>query len=191
MIKTVGYNRFGFDSEVDVDLLRSLYLVSILIAKAGIRLMEPRPQPMSRRAPRSLPSPAARSKATAPSRCTTRTPTQSSTPLSPNSLPSVSCQMPTESEFWVSACCSGSADFCSHRWCRIRRIASRRQTDAARPRGHRARQLLHWFQDYRECYYIYIADDQTNHWIGHPNFEMVRHDVVEPFLIEVDREFKP
>ena len=28
----------------------------------------------------------------------------------------------------------------------------------------------------------------VSHWIGHPNFEMVRHDVVEPFLIEVDRE---
>lgn len=28
----------------------------------------------------------------------------------------------------------------------------------------------------------------VSHWVGHPNFEMVRHDVVEPFLIEVDRE---
>jgi UDP-glucuronate decarboxylase len=27
-----------------------------------------------------------------------------------------------------------------------------------------------------------------SHWIGHPNFEMVRHDVVEPFMIECDRE---
>lgn len=30
---------------------------------------------------------------------------------------------------------------------------------------------------------------QVSHWVGHPNFEMVRHDVVEPFLIEVDRKF--
>lgn len=28
----------------------------------------------------------------------------------------------------------------------------------------------------------------VSHWIGHPNFELVRHDVVEPFMIEVDRE---
>jgi UDP-glucuronate decarboxylase len=28
----------------------------------------------------------------------------------------------------------------------------------------------------------------VNHWIGHPNFEMVRHDVVEPFMIECDRK---
>ncbi len=29
----------------------------------------------------------------------------------------------------------------------------------------------------------------VSHWIGHPNFEMVRHDVVEPFMIECDRAF--
>ena len=28
----------------------------------------------------------------------------------------------------------------------------------------------------------------VNHWLGHPNFELVRHDVVEPFMIEVDRK---
>lgn len=28
----------------------------------------------------------------------------------------------------------------------------------------------------------------VSHWIGHPNFEMVRHDVVEPFMIECDRK---
>jgi UDP-glucuronate decarboxylase len=27
----------------------------------------------------------------------------------------------------------------------------------------------------------------VSHWVGHPNFELVRHDVVEPFLIECDR----
>jgi UDP-glucuronate decarboxylase len=31
----------------------------------------------------------------------------------------------------------------------------------------------------------------VNHWIGHPNFEMVRHDVVEPFMIECDRTCQP
>jgi UDP-glucuronate decarboxylase len=29
----------------------------------------------------------------------------------------------------------------------------------------------------------------VSHWIGHPNFEMIRHDVVEPFMIECDREY--
>ncbi|KAF8511188.1 NAD(P)-binding protein [Gautieria morchelliformis] len=27
----------------------------------------------------------------------------------------------------------------------------------------------------------------VSHWLGHPNFELVRHDVVEPFMIEVDQ----
>lgn len=29
----------------------------------------------------------------------------------------------------------------------------------------------------------------VSHWLGHPNFELVRHDIVEPFMIEVDREY--
>ena len=29
----------------------------------------------------------------------------------------------------------------------------------------------------------------VSHWNGHPNFELVRHDVVEPFMIECDRAF--
>jgi UDP-glucuronate decarboxylase len=29
----------------------------------------------------------------------------------------------------------------------------------------------------------------VSHWVGHPNFELVRHDVVEPFMIECDRKF--
>ena len=44
-IKTVGYNRFGFDSTIETDVLRSLYLVSpctnvMLIAKAPSYLKE-------------------------------------------------------------------------------------------------------------------------------------------------------
>jgi hypothetical protein len=29
----------------------------------------------------------------------------------------------------------------------------------------------------------------VSHWVGHPNFELVRHDVFEPFMIECDRAF--
>lgn len=28
----------------------------------------------------------------------------------------------------------------------------------------------------------------VSHWVGHPNFELIRHDVVEPLMIETDRE---
>ena len=31
----------------------------------------------------------------------------------------------------------------------------------------------------------------VSHWVGHPNFELVRHDVVEPFMIECDRACDP
>ncbi|KAI3639370.1 hypothetical protein MIR68_002900 [Amoeboaphelidium protococcarum] len=27
----------------------------------------------------------------------------------------------------------------------------------------------------------------VEHWLGHPNFELIRHDVVDPFMIEVDQ----
>jgi len=30
----------------------------------------------------------------------------------------------------------------------------------------------------------------VSHWIGHPNFELVRHDVIESFMIECDRKFR-
>jgi UDP-glucuronate decarboxylase len=35
----------------------------------------------------------------------------------------------------------------------------------------------------------FFTGSKTNvaHWVGHPNFELVRHDVVEPFMIECDR----
>jgi UDP-glucuronate decarboxylase len=29
--------------------------------------------------------------------------------------------------------------------------------------------------------------DNVRHWIGHPNFELIRHDVTEPIKLEVDR----
>jgi UDP-glucuronate decarboxylase len=28
----------------------------------------------------------------------------------------------------------------------------------------------------------------VGHWIGHPNFELIRHDVVEPIMLECDRK---
>jgi len=27
----------------------------------------------------------------------------------------------------------------------------------------------------------------VSHWVGHPNFELIRHDVIEPFMIECDQ----
>ena len=36
---------------------------------------------------------------------------------------------------------------------------------------------------------LLIVTHQVSHWVGHPNFELVRHDVVEPFMIEVDQVY--
>lgn len=38
-IKTVGHDRFGFDSQVETDVLRSLYLVSGLKLRHTIRAL--------------------------------------------------------------------------------------------------------------------------------------------------------
>ncbi|KAI5784554.1 hypothetical protein EDC01DRAFT_718101 [Geopyxis carbonaria] len=39
------------------------------------------------------------------------------------------------------------------------------------------------------CIDNFFTGTKTNlaHWIGHPNFEVIRHDVVDPILIEVDQ----
>ncbi|KAH8144542.1 uncharacterized protein LAJ45_11439 [Morchella importuna] len=39
------------------------------------------------------------------------------------------------------------------------------------------------------CVDNYFTGSKVNiaHWIGHPNFEMIRHDVVDPLLVEVDQ----
>lgn len=36
----------------------------------------------------------------------------------------------------------------------------------------------------------FFTGSKTNvsHWVGHPNFELVRHDVVEPIMMECDRK---
>ncbi|XP_073118464.1 UDP-glucuronic acid decarboxylase 6-like [Henckelia pumila] len=35
--------------------------------------------------------------------------------------------------------------------------------------------------------YFTGSKDNLRHWIGHPRFELIRHDVTEPLLVEVDR----
>lgn len=39
------------------------------------------------------------------------------------------------------------------------------------------------------CVDNYFTGNKTNvaHWIGHPNFELIRHDVVDPIMLEVDQ----
>lgn len=39
------------------------------------------------------------------------------------------------------------------------------------------------------CVDNYFTGNKSNiaHWIGHPNFELIRHDVVDPIMLEVDQ----
>lgn len=81
----------------------------------------------------------------------------------------------------------------SHWRCGFCWLSPRRPTYAPRSPGHSPGQLFHWLQNHSEPRFRRIRGNsieyvKVSHWIGHPNFEMVRHDVVEPFLIEVDRE---
>ncbi|RPB28316.1 NAD(P)-binding protein [Terfezia boudieri ATCC MYA-4762] len=41
------------------------------------------------------------------------------------------------------------------------------------------------------CVDNYFTGSKTNiaHWIGHPNFELIRHDVVDPIMLEVDQVY--
>ncbi|ORY53150.1 NAD(P)-binding protein [Rhizoclosmatium globosum] len=43
-------------------------------------------------------------------------------------------------------------------------------------------------------HFVIVADNfftgfkrNVQHWIGHPNFELIRHDVVDPLMVEVDQ----
>eukprot|EP00121_Abeoforma_whisleri_P011707 Awhi_evm1s10808 len=43
--------------------------------------------------------------------------------------------------------------------------------------------LLLFFSRFENIY----PQTKVEHWIGHPNFELFRHDVIEPFMMEVDQ----
>ena len=54
-------------------------------------------------------------------------------------------------------------------------------TRALRGLGHEVTVLDNFFTG---------SKTSVSHWHGHPNFELVRHDVVEPFMIECDRKLR-
>ncbi|KAF9779543.1 NAD(P)-binding protein [Thelephora terrestris] len=155
-IKTVGFNRFGFDSEVPIDELRSLYL---------------RPHYVS-----TAPSTADSSKEDAKETESTqgRTPYQTNSIYHPDSQsisyttltrfqPVKLLSPPERKRILVT----GGAGFVgSHLVDRLMLL------------GHEVTVIDNFFTG---------SKTTVSHWIGHPNFEMVRHDVVEPFMIECDQ----
>ncbi|KAJ3535417.1 hypothetical protein NMY22_g6501 [Coprinellus aureogranulatus] len=152
-IKTVGSKRFGFDSEVPLDVLRSLYLrphyapTTTEPKEAAIKA-DNDDDKFSLFQSKSIYYP--------------ETHSISYTTLS--RFPPVKLLPPAERKRILV---TGGAGFVgSHLVDRLMIL------------GHEVTVIDNFFTG---------SKTTVSHWIGHPNFEMVRHDVVEPFMIECDQ----
>ena len=147
-IKSVGFLRFGFDSEVPIDLVRSLYLRPHYVVSAS------ETQPDAKDGAETYQSKSIYYPNTHAISYTTLTRFPPVKLLSPSARKRVLV--------------TGGAGFVgSHLVDRLMLL------------GHDVTVLDNFFTG---------SKTTVNHWVGHPNFELVRHDVVEPFLIECDRE---
>lgn len=145
-IKTVGHERFGFDSQVETDVLRSLYLAPSYI-KSGSKTVNIGSEK------KDFGSESVYDKESNSIQYTTVA-----------KFPPVKLLPNSERKRILI---TGGAGFVgSHLVDRLMLL------------GHEVTVLDNFFTGSRTT---------VSHWVGHPNFEMVRHDVVEPFLIEVDQ----
>lgn len=161
-ITTVGFNRFGFDSEVPLDVLRSLYLRSHYVVSANdvahVGDLNDDDQE-SQHAKFTQGHTAYQSKSIY------HPDIQSISYTTLSRFPPVKLLTPT---YRKRILVTGGAGFVgSHLVDRLMLL------------GHEVTVLDNFFTG---------SKTTVSHWIGHPNFEMVRHDVVEPFMIECDRE---
>ncbi|WWC90621.1 uncharacterized protein L201_005557 [Kwoniella dendrophila CBS 6074] len=146
-IAEVGANRFGFDSRVKVDTLRSLYLTPAFL-KEGNKETD-----LAGQGHKDYGSESTYFKETDSIQYTTVA-----------KFPPVKNLPNTERKRILV---TGGAGFVgSHLVDRLMLL------------GHEVTVLDNFFTGSRTT---------VSHWVGHPNFEMVRHDVVNPFLIEVDQ----
>lgn len=160
-IKTVGFNRFGFDCEVSIDLLRSLYLRPHYVVTApsatDFSQEDAKEQELHARFTQGLTSYQSKSIFHPDSHSI------SYTTLS--RFPPVKLLSPSERKRILV---TGGAGFVgSHLVDRLMLL------------GHEVTVIDNFFTG---------SKTTIGHWVGHPNFELVRHDVVEPFMIECDRE---
>jgi UDP-glucuronate decarboxylase len=161
-ITTVGFQRFGFDSEVALDVLRSLYLRPHYVVTAqpdGSQTPVPGQQAEQHaRFTQAL--------ASYQSKSIYHPETQSISYTTLSRFPPVKLLPPSSRK---RVLVTGGAGFVgSHLVDRLMLL------------GHEVTVLDNFFTG---------SKTTVSHWVGHPNFEMVRHDVVEPFMIECDREF--
>ncbi|KIY45991.1 NAD(P)-binding protein [Fistulina hepatica ATCC 64428] len=155
-ITTVGFKRFGFDSEVPLDLLRSLYLRPHYVHATSSTSDDGEAHALHSKFIQG--HDAFQSKAIYHK----DEGTISYTTLS--RFPPVKLLPPNERKRILV---TGGAGFVgSHLVDRLMLL------------GHDVTVLDNFFTG---------SKTTVSHWIGHPNFEMVRHDVVEPFMIECDQ----
>ncbi|CAE6491954.1 unnamed protein product [Rhizoctonia solani] len=152
-IKTVGYKRFGFDSEVPIDILRSLYLRPHYVATiAGDQQDSQVAQFVSGEF------------AEYQSKSIYHPQSQSISYTTLSRFPPVKL-LPNNEKKRILV--TGGAGFVgSHLVDRLMFL------------GHDVTVLDNFFTG---------SKTTVSHWVGHPNFEMVRHDVIEPFMIECDQ----
>ncbi|KAF8803749.1 NAD(P)-binding protein [Phlegmacium glaucopus] len=151
-ITTVGFNRFGFDSEVSLDVLRSLYLRPHYTALANVALSLDKEAADSEHATGAYQS-----------KAIYHPDTKSISYTTLSRFPPVKLLASSRKRILVT----GGAGFVgSHLVDRLMLL------------GHEVTVIDNFFTG---------SKTTVSHWIGHPNFEIVRHDVVEPFMIECDQ----
>lgn len=161
-ITSVGFNRFGFDSEVPLDVLRSLYLRShYVLSNTDPKIIERLNEEQEEIEHAKLSTGYSQFQPT--SIYFPDTKSISYTTLS--RFPPVKLLSPSERKRILV---TGGAGFVgSHLVDRLMLL------------GHEVTVLDNFFTG---------SKTTVSHWVGHPNFELVRHDVVEPFMIECDRK---
>lgn len=159
-ITTVGFNRFGFDSEVAIDQLRSLYLRPHYILTAPSTSDSAKDD--EKAAEQDAKS--AQGNGSYQSKSIFHPNNHSISYTTLTRFPPVKLLSPPERKRILV---TGGAGFVgSHLVDRLMLL------------GHEVTVLDNFFTG---------SKTTVSHWIGHPNFEMVRHDVVEPFMIECDQ----
>ncbi len=157
VITSVGFQRFGFDCEVPLDVLRSLYLRPHYVITAS-QADESKQSEETEHAKFTGAYGAYQSKSIF------HPDTQSISYTTLSRFPPVKLLPPSQRKRILV---TGGAGFVgSHLVDRLMIL------------GHEVTVLDNFFTG---------SKTTVSHWVGHPNFEMVRHDVVEPFMIECDR----
>ncbi|KAK7696591.1 UDP-glucuronic acid decarboxylase 1 [Cerrena zonata] len=159
-ITTVGFQRFGFDCEVSLDVLRSLYLrphyvTTVASSDATVEDDAKEEQDHAK---------FTQGHAAYQSKSIYHPDSQSISYTTLSRFPPVRLVPPSKRKRILV---TGGAGFVgSHLVDRLMLL------------GHEVTVLDNFFTG---------SKTTVSHWVGHPNFEMVRHDVVEPFMIECDQ----